>query len=357
MARISHGDTGAAVADVQRRLRSLGLLADGEDGTFDRRTVDAVRQFQRDRRLMAHGAVDDETWSALVDAGFALGDRLLYLTRPWLRGDDVRELQRALSRLGFDTGATDGIHGPDTDGALREFQHNAGLQVDGIAGAETLRMLSSLRRRHQHATAFEVLSGRDARRGPGALTGRRIAVDAAAAHGGVLLDDAGTSTELVVGDVARRLVGQLVARGAATALLSAPGPDGPARPVRDRARLANRLGVDAVVSVGCAAVAESAAEGVTGHFFGDGEVVSRRGRHLATLCVEEVSDRTGALDCDAHASQATLLRESRAPAVTIEIGFVSNPTEAARLAEPGHRQAVAAGLAAAVQRWAEGPGY
>lgn len=357
MPRISTGDTGAAVADVQQRLRVLGLQPRDTEGTYGRSTAEAVRQFQRRRHLAAHGAVDDETWSALIEAGYALGDRLLYMTRPWLRGDDVRELQRALSRLGFDAGVTDGIHGHDTDAALRDFQHNAGLVVDGIAGAETLRMLASLRRRHQHATTFEVLSMVDHQRGLGSLTGRRIAVDAAATNGQHVVDAAaGTRAIDVVTDVARRLVGQLTARGAVATLLAGTGDDRTARPISRRAALANRLAVDAVVSVSCAHVATAAAEGVTGHHFGDGEVISHGGRRLATLCVEEVTARTGALDCDVHASATTLLRESRAPAVVIEIGFVSNPAEAARLAEPEYRGTVATGLTAAVQRWVEGHG-
>lgn len=349
MQRIRPGDAGQAVQDVQRRLRAIDIGVDDEDGVYGSATVTAVRVFQRDRRLMAHGEVDDDTWAALVDAGHALGDRLLYLTRPLLRGDDVRELQRSLSRLGFDTGATDGIHGNDTDAALRDFQHNAGLAVDGIAGASTLRTLRSLRRHHQAATTFEVLDGQDTERGPGALTGSRIAIDPAAAHAERLVGDSGLRCADVVGDVTRRLVGQLTARGAVATLTTG----GVERSVSERAELANRLAVDAVVSIGCTVVAESAAQGVTGHHFGDGVVTSRRGRRLANHCVDEIIARTASLDCKVHPSTAGLLRESRAPAVTIEIGFLSNPDEAGRLADPSYRHDVATALAVAVQRWTE----
>lgn len=344
------GDTGAAVADVQRRLQARGMdLA--EDGVYDRSTLEAVRVFQRERHLMAHGEVDDDTWMALLDAGHVLGDRLLYLTRPPMRGDDVRELQRTLSRLGFDTGSTDGIHGTTTDEALRDFQHNAGLRVDGIAGAATLRTLASLRRRHQEATTFEVLQAHDAASGGRSLTGLRIVVDAASAHDDVALGVDGPTAGAVVGDVARRLAGQLTARGA-TATLTALGG---ASSVSERAELANRLEADAVVSVGCTAVAEPAAEGITAHYFGDGVVTSRLGRRLAMRCVDEVVARTGAVDCDIHSSTARLLRESRAPAVTVEIGFISNPREVERLVSARHRHDIAGALAAAVQRWTEEP--
>src|SRR4029079_6401139 len=70
--------------------------------------------------------------------GFVLGDRLLYLQSPNLRGDDVGALQHTLNRLGFDAGREDGILGPETAGALKEFQRNAGLTVDGVSGPATL---------------------------------------------------------------------------------------------------------------------------------------------------------------------------------------------------------------------------
>ena len=49
---------------------------------------------------------------ALIEAGWRLGDRLLVLAAPQLRGDDVTELQDALNQLGFDCGRPDGIFGP-----------------------------------------------------------------------------------------------------------------------------------------------------------------------------------------------------------------------------------------------------
>ena len=43
-----------------------------------------------------------------------------------LRGDDVSELQRRLNALGFDAGREDGILGPETETALRQFQRERG---------------------------------------------------------------------------------------------------------------------------------------------------------------------------------------------------------------------------------------
>ena len=52
-------------------------------------------------------------------------------------GDDVIELQARLQYIGYYNGAIDGIFGYGTYWALRNFQQDYGLSVDGIAGANT----------------------------------------------------------------------------------------------------------------------------------------------------------------------------------------------------------------------------
>lgn len=73
----------------------------------------------------------------------------VHLTRNMLkigdRGEDVRNLQRALMFLGFDlrTYGVDGIYGSETESAVRSFQKKHVLVVDGIAGPETLGKINS----------------------------------------------------------------------------------------------------------------------------------------------------------------------------------------------------------------------
>jgi peptidoglycan hydrolase-like protein with peptidoglycan-binding domain len=52
-------------------------------------------------------------------------------------GDAVRRLQRGLRRTPNHGVVVDGIFGPVTDQAVREFQEGASLQVDGIVGPLT----------------------------------------------------------------------------------------------------------------------------------------------------------------------------------------------------------------------------
>ena len=60
-------------------------------------------------------------------------------------GEDVRALQAALIRLGFDCGrwGADGDFGADTARALREFQRANGLEADGVFGPKTRRALQA----------------------------------------------------------------------------------------------------------------------------------------------------------------------------------------------------------------------
>ncbi|XBQ17574.1 MAG: lytic murein transglycosylase [Oceanicaulis sp.] len=48
----------------------------------------------------------------------------------------ARDLQAALTALGYDTQGIDGVVGPNTRAALQRFQQDKGLEADGYAGAE-----------------------------------------------------------------------------------------------------------------------------------------------------------------------------------------------------------------------------
>jgi len=70
--------------------------------------------------------------------------RDLYLTNPPMQGDDVLKLQQRLLELGYtEVGAPDGIFGKMTDAAVRRFQQNNGLEVDGYVGPKTWKKLFS----------------------------------------------------------------------------------------------------------------------------------------------------------------------------------------------------------------------
>ena len=57
------------------------------------------------------------------------------------KGSEVTKLQAALNAQGYDCGAADGIFGLKTEMAVRAFQADNGLAVDGIAGKATQEAL------------------------------------------------------------------------------------------------------------------------------------------------------------------------------------------------------------------------
>lgn len=59
------------------------------------------------------------------------------------KGESVRKMQQSLINAGYDVGSSgaDGNYGPATESAVRRYQKNNGLSVDGIAGNNTLGKL------------------------------------------------------------------------------------------------------------------------------------------------------------------------------------------------------------------------
>jgi len=55
--------------------------------------------------------------------------------------EDFDGVQDALAKLGFDPGEVDGLNGPKTQKAVREFQAQASIGIDGIVGDETRQAL------------------------------------------------------------------------------------------------------------------------------------------------------------------------------------------------------------------------
>lgn len=76
-----------------------------------------------------------------MDFQYEFGSRIL---RRGMRGNDVRELQTKLQSLGYNVGPIDGIFGPLTERAVRQFQKDNRLKVDGIVGPQTYDMLERL---------------------------------------------------------------------------------------------------------------------------------------------------------------------------------------------------------------------
>ena len=67
--------------------------------------------------------------------------RDLYLTNPYMRGDDVEDAQTLLADKGYNPGSIDGVFGSKTKSATEGFQTDNGLKADGIIGKNTATKL------------------------------------------------------------------------------------------------------------------------------------------------------------------------------------------------------------------------
>jgi N-acetylmuramoyl-L-alanine amidase len=337
------GDEGPEVLDIQRRLIVLGEAVDPAEltGSYGASTQAAVRSFQARRNLPVDGLVGPDTWGQLVEAGYRLGDRTLYLHVPAFRGDDVRALQRKLNVLGFDAGREDGVHGSRTDRAIREFQRNVGDEPDGIVGLHTIATLDRMRPLDDAPSRALIREEEELRQMAARLEGQVVAVDAG--HGP---DERGPDLHLAM---ARAVAVELGALGAKPELLRAEGED---PTPSERARAANDLGAAAVLSLHLGAGVPEGS-GPTCSYFGSATTHSPAGRHLAELVLEELEHEFA---CRGRTQRLTvgMLRETRMPAVQIEPLFVTNEREAELIADPAFAQRVGRAVANGVQRFFAG---
>lgn len=335
---LRHGDCGPEIADLRARLDRLGLLRNipGTD-TFDDDVHAAIRAFQQERGLAVDGIVGPQTLRHLEEARWQLGDRALsYTPGHLMRGDDVAILQRQLQNLGFDTGRIDGIFGPQTDSALREFQRSVGVTVDGTAGVETFKALDRLSRSvkggqperlRQHVLLDALRTG---------ISDKVILLDPA--HGG---GDTGNVHESLieaelVGELATRIEGRLAALGT-TVLLTRPA-HGSTTPLTDleRAQFANETNADLLVSLHIDSCENRRAAGVACFHYGVAADSgwSHSGERAARRIHSAILHSTSFHDCRVQHKTWELLRLTRMPTVWVEAGYLSNPEDAARWSDP-----------------------
>ncbi|HWM01552.1 MAG TPA: N-acetylmuramoyl-L-alanine amidase [Actinophytocola sp.] len=351
---LRRGEGGPAVADVRSTLTALGLLpstngSGDQEALFDEAVEHAVRTFQQHRGLITDGVVGPATYRALRDATYQLGARpLAYLVSAPVSGDDVLTLQDRLLELGYDAGRPNGVFGAQTEAALRNFQRDYGLNVDGICGPETLRALRQLSPRARGGSPVLLREQERVRKAGPRLRGKRIVIDPG--HGG---SDHGVTVGDVreadlVWDLARRLEGRMVATGM-QALLSRGRDQCPTE--ADRANFANDVGGDLFLSLHTDANSSQLAQGVASFHFGTTTgSTSTIGETLAGFVQRELAVRTGLRDCHVHRKTWDTLRLTRCPAVRIEIGYLTNADDRRRLTDPAFRDVVAEGILVAVKR-------
>ncbi|NJN20790.1 MAG: hypothetical protein HC812_05855 [Leptolyngbya sp. RL_3_1] len=154
---------GEDVLSIQQGLAQAGI-AIGVDGVFGPATQRAVERYQHQQGLTVDGVVGELTRSRLLQ-------RSLYLSDPYLTGDDVKAVQQALIHQGLSV-APDGVFGPNTEKAVQTFQRQVGTFVDGVVGPRTRQLLAA----RQLYLTYPNLTGADVEAAQKALTRAGVTV-------------------------------------------------------------------------------------------------------------------------------------------------------------------------------------
>lgn len=142
------GSSGKKVRTLQSRLIELGYLSGKVTGEYDSATRAAVLAFQKAyKELWDDGVAGPQTLKLLYSKNARKASSVAASIGETLQlgstGSAVRSLQKRLKELGYFSGNVDGDYGDFTENAVKLFQEQNGLIVDGKAGSATLDKLYS----------------------------------------------------------------------------------------------------------------------------------------------------------------------------------------------------------------------
>lgn len=114
--------------------------------------------------------------------------------------------------------------------------------------------------------------------------------------------------------------------------------------LRNRARMANEWGADYFISIHTNSSTNTAAQGAEAYVYRLGG----EAEDLAESILESIAENLGSINRGVMSANFAVLRLTRMPAVLVELGYLTNPTEALNLNSPAWQRAVAAAIAEGV---------
>lgn len=178
------GDRGEEVKKFQEQLNTLGFDAGAVDGIYGPKTEAAFKKYEESLKKADKGVKDltdsnkalekysDQSQPKLEDSeeieatGEAAKEATGYLVefkeelKRGSKGEEVKKMQEMLIALGYDLDrfGADGIFGPETQAALKEFERDAGFAVDGVYDAAEAQSLTEAFNLGEVKKGFEELS-------------------------------------------------------------------------------------------------------------------------------------------------------------------------------------------------------
>lgn len=132
---LAYGAT--TIRQVQQTLNNRGFKAGPADGAISPSVQAALREFQRSENLEPSGDLNARTLSAL---GIKAEPSARSAPVP-SQATTLRHVQQALKSRGFLAGPADGMMGPSTERAIRQFQRSENLEDTGQLNGQTLSAL------------------------------------------------------------------------------------------------------------------------------------------------------------------------------------------------------------------------
>ena len=135
------GAEGSDVRSLQKALTALGYDLGKVDGDFGSATEREVKELQAGAGLTPDGIVGPKTFEALNTAiaqAVKIGGLPPVVLKDGSEGSEVKRLQAVLKRWGYLDGAIDGKFGPQTANAVKAFQTDEEIDVDGVVGHQTV---------------------------------------------------------------------------------------------------------------------------------------------------------------------------------------------------------------------------
>ena len=135
---------------LQVVLKSYGYYEGKIDGIFGKVSQKALTSLQKSNNLDADGKIGPQTCSLLLNKQDIVKKNILTTTNVANKNtnsnntysQEIYDAQIILKDLGLYASSIDGINGPGTKKAVREFQTKAGLVSDGVIGSKTKEALS-----------------------------------------------------------------------------------------------------------------------------------------------------------------------------------------------------------------------
>ncbi|WP_216829897.1 peptidoglycan-binding protein, partial [Alkalihalobacterium elongatum] len=389
------GDRDEAVIQLKIDLDKVGFTVPGNTTNyFGSQTEAQVTAFQLSRGLPATGVVDVQTLLALQDAVNALPPPTPTVFRLGDRHDAVIQLKADLDKVGFTVpGNMTNLYGSQTEAQVKAFQHTYNLRADGIAGPATLNKLKEVAAnppvvlrngvRHSSVIQLKVDLGRVGFPVPGnntnlfgdqteaqvrafqranrlvvtgvadpytlktlqdivkklptgPLQGYRIIIDAG--HGGSdsgAIGVNGLKEKDVVLDISKRVEKKLKAAGATVIMTRSTDVF---ITLDERVRIGNNSNASSFVSIHANSFNKSA-RGVETYW--NRSSSSSLSKSLAEEIQKELVKAMETTDRGVKEGNFRVIREITIPSVLVEVGFIDNNSDGAKLAQSRYRERIA----------------